>query len=168
MFAMILKFLNFLLNDLIKGLRNFLGIRKYLVSYFRIAYRHWQDFGFFHLARFFDETIKSVFVYLTLWTFTLGVITWFSYELVDSIASCLHSLGDYLKPDFMPPSGEKVESPYEVSSKPNAELEKPAEEKKVEPAANQRIWPKWLVAVILLTCLLTWSGWLGSPPSKWP
>jgi hypothetical protein len=39
----------------------------------------------------------------------------------------------------MPPSGEKVESAYEVSSKPNAELEKPAEEKKVEPAANPRI-----------------------------
>jgi len=166
---MILKFLNFLFNELLKGLKNFLGIRKYLVSYFRIAYRHWQDFGFFHLARFFEETIKSVFVYLSLWTFTLGMITWFSYELVESIASCLYSLGDYMKTDFMPPSGEKVESDYEVSSKPNAELEKPAEEKKVEPAAaNLRILHKRFVVVALLACLLIWSGWLGSPPSKWP
>lgn len=163
---MIFQFLTFLLNDLLKGLKNFLGIRKYLVSYFRIAYRHWQDFGFFHLARFFDETLRSVFVYLSLWTFTLGIITWFSYELVDSAASCLYALGDYIRPDTITPIDEKVEPACEVSSKPNAELEKPTEEKKVE--TNPRIWPKWLVAVILLTCLLTWSGWLGSPPSKWP
>ena len=151
------NFINQLVATIKRGYTNFKNIKIFFEGYLFASLNHWKYFGYSAFIAYLKLIQFKLLSYFLMWSLTMFFIALFSYEVTDSLITCMYAMENYLHPEIpvehLEPPAQNLEPPAKEFD-PSEESEKAAMRKKLKLYETSTLSKTTVVVVLVVLFLI--------------